>query len=251
VVVNAQVVSGIIGVRNPLEARGGEDAELIEQVRQYAPAAFRAKQFRAVTEQDYKDAALSIDGIAGAVARFRWTGSWYTAFVGIDPADPDNVLTDGRGFTTLEPVFKQHVRDRLTRYRLAGYDLEIRAARYVPLDITLHICVKPGYFRGDVAHAVALALMPATGSGGAAGFFDPAKFTFGQSVYLSRLYAAVENVAGVESSTVTVFQRHGRLPAGELANAVLPIGPWEIARLDNDPNHMENGSITITAGGGA
>jgi hypothetical protein len=63
-------------LRNPLPAAGGVDPELIEQVRQYAPAAFRATQFRAVTEQDYKQAALTIKGVAGALASFRWTGSW-------------------------------------------------------------------------------------------------------------------------------------------------------------------------------
>src|SRR5206468_329739 len=120
----------IEAIRNPLAAQGGVDPELIEQVRQYAPAAFRAKQFRAVTEQDYEDAALTISGVAGAVASFRWTGSWYTVFVGIDPIDPDAVITDVRGLTRLEPKFRQHVLDSLTRYRLAGYDLEIRSARY-------------------------------------------------------------------------------------------------------------------------
>ncbi len=238
-------------VRNPLPARDGVDAELIEQVRQYAPAAFRARQFRAVTEKDYQQAALTIAGVSGAVASFRWTGSWSTVFVGIDPTDPENVLTDGRGVTRLEPIFRQHVHDALTRYRLAGYDLEIRSARYVPLDVTIQICVKEGYFRGDVAHAVALALSAGRNPDGSLGFFSPANFTFGQAVYLSRIYAVVENVEGVESATVTVFHRHGRDPADELENGSIPIGVWEIARLDNDPSNKENGTLTITAGGGS
>jgi hypothetical protein len=238
-------------VRNPLAARAGVDPETIEQVRQYAPAAFRATQYRAVTEDDYRKAALTIPGVDGAVASFRWTGSWYTVFVGIDPTDPENVLTDARGVTRLEPGFRRRVQDALTRYRLAGYDLEIRSARYVPLDVAIQLCVAPGYFRGDVAHAVAVALGGGVARGGAPGLFDPANFTFGQPVYLSRLYAAAEGVDGVESATVTVFKRHGRDPAGEIANGSIPIGAWEIARLDNDPSHMENGTLTITAGGGA
>ena len=63
-------------LRNPLPTAGGVDPELINVVRRYAPAAFRATQFRAVTEQDYKQAALTIKGVAGALASFRWTGSW-------------------------------------------------------------------------------------------------------------------------------------------------------------------------------
>jgi hypothetical protein len=238
-------------IRNPLPAWSGEDPELIEQVRQYAPAAFRATQYRAVTEQDYQKAALTIDGVAGAVASFRWTGSWYTVFVGIDPTDPDNVLTNERGVTRLNAAFKQHVLDSLSTYRLAGYDLEIRSARYVPLDITIELCAKAGYFRGDVAHAVSLALGTGVHRGRSPGFFNPANLTFGQPVYLSRIYAALGAVDGVESATVTVFHPHGRDQADELTNGVIPIGTWEIARLDNDPSNMENGTLTIRAGGGS
>ena len=98
--------TAVTKVRNPLPASGGVDAETIEEVRQRAPAAFRATQYRAVTEDDYRKAALTAEGVAGAVASFRWTGSWYTAFVGIDPADPDTVLTDARGHTRLLPAFR-------------------------------------------------------------------------------------------------------------------------------------------------
>lgn len=238
-------------LRNPLPAGRGEDPELIEQVRSYAPAAFRATQLRAVTEADYKRAALTIAGVSGAVASFRWTGSWYTVFVGIDPSDPEMIITDVRGHARLDDDFKRRVTDSLTRYRLAGYDLEVRSARYIPLDISIQLCAKPGYFRGDVAHAVSLALSAGMQRSGKLGFFNPANFTFGQPVYLSRLYAAIEGIDGVESATVTTFHPHGRNPANELDNGSVPIGPWEIARLDNDPSNMENGTLTLSAGGGS
>ena len=236
-------------VRNPLPASTGVDPETIEEVRQYAPAAFRATPLRAVTEQDYQQAALRLDGVAGAVASFRWTGSWTTVFVGIDPVDPGNVLTNGRGFTRLTDEFRNKVQAHLDRYRLAGYDLEIRSASYVPLEIALHLCAKAGYFAADVARAVALALGAGTRCNNA-GLFDPSQWTFGQAVYLSRIYAVVKQVEGVESVTVTTFRRRGRTDAGELDSGVLPIGPWEIARLDNDRGNLENGTLIITAGGG-
>ena len=242
----------ITAIRNPLPGQGGVDPELIEEVRQYAPAAFRASTHRAVTEDDYRTAALTIDGVAGAVAAFRWTGSWYTVFVGIDPSDSDNVLTNLRGVTTLLPAFKQHVLDGLTSYRLAGYDLEIRSARYVPIDITIQLCAKPGYFAGDVAHAVSMALTGGVRcSRGASAFFDPSRFTFGQPVYLSALYSAIETIDGVASAIVTAFHPHGAVQGDELHSGVIPITTWEIARLDNDPSNMENGTLTIQAGGGS
>ncbi len=44
-------------VRNPLPARDGTDPETIADVQQWAPEAFRAIQYRAVTEADYEAAA--------------------------------------------------------------------------------------------------------------------------------------------------------------------------------------------------
>ena len=241
----------ITAIRNPLAATGGVDPETIEQVRQYAPAAFRAKAFRAVTESDYRDAALTVEGVAGAVAWFRWTGSWYTVFVGIDPRDTEeDLITEPGGRTRLSEALERRVRTTLERYRLAGYDLEIRSAVYVPLDVEVELCVLPGHFRGNVAQAVRVALSATPSRRGKRGFFDAERFTFNQPVYLSQLYAAIEAVEGVDSAVVTALHRFGREPAGELRAGVLPIGPWEIARLDNDPNRAENGVLTVSAGGG-
>lgn len=237
-------------VRNPIAARDGTDAENIEEVRQYAPAAFRARQLRAVTEADYRDAALTIDGVAGAMAGFRWTGSWYTVLVAIDPHRPDDLINDPGGRTRLAESLRRRVHQGLSRYRLAGYDLEIVAARYVPLQIELDLCIRPGYFRADVGYAVARALGPRADRTGRPGLFSPDNLSFGEPVYASRIYAAVEAIEGVDSAVLRMFQRQGVRPSGELESGELPIGPWEIARLDNDPNHVENGVLTIHAMGG-
>ncbi len=237
-------------VRNPLAARGGTDPETIEEARQLAPAEFRAEQFRAVVEADYTAAARKLPEVASAVASFRWTGSWYTVFVGVDPRDPEDLITESGGRTRLAPGLASRVRAFLTRYKLAGYDLEIRSAEYVPLEIAFELCVEADYFRGDVVEAVREALSNRVNRDGSRGFFHPDRFTFGQPVYLSAIYAAIEAVQGVQSAFLTVFRRFGKTDNGELASGVLPIGPWEIARLDNDPNFMESGVLRITVGGG-
>ncbi len=237
-------------VRNPLAATGGIPPESLEEVKRRAPQAFRAEQFRAVTEADYSAAANKLPEVAGAVATFRWTGSWYTVFVGVDPRDPEDLVRQNRGLTRLSPRLEARVRAFLTRYRLAGYDLEIRPPRFVPLEIEIDLCVSRDHFRGDVARAVREALGNRVLATGGLGFFHPDNFTFGQPVYLSRLYAAVEAVEGVESAVVRSFRRQGQRDNGELENGVLPIGPWEIAQLDNDPNFMENGVLEIIPRGG-
>ena len=54
----------------------------------------------------------------------------------------------------VDDTFKARLRRHLERFRMAGYDLEVNAPRFVPLDVALHICVKADYFRADVLQAV-------------------------------------------------------------------------------------------------
>jgi hypothetical protein len=82
------------------------------------------------------------------------------------------------------------------------------------------------------------------------GFFYSDNFTFGQALYLSHLYAAVEAVDGVDSAEVNVFRRFGKLPNGEIAQGYIPMNRLEIARLDNDPSLPENGVLRINLAGG-
>ena len=55
---------------------------------------------------------------------------------------------------------------------------------------------------------------------------------------------------GVEAVVVSRFQRYRELAKGELEAGVIAMGEWEIARLDNDPNFMENGVLRIVTRGG-
>jgi predicted phage baseplate assembly protein len=237
-------------VRNPIAAAGGVDPETIEEVRRLAPDAFRAEQFRAVTEADYQAAAMKLPAVSGAVAAFRWTGSWYTVFVGVDPTDPADFETGPTGLPRLRPTFERLVRAQLTRYRLAGYDLELRPPRFAPIELDLDVCVSGGHFRGDVLRAIRDAMGNRMLPGGRLGFFHPANFTFGQAVYASRIYAAVEAVEGVDSLVITRFRRYGQVDNGELETGRLAIGPWEIAQLDNDPSFLEHGVLRLTVRGG-
>jgi predicted phage baseplate assembly protein len=240
----------IVNLRNPLAAQAGADPETIEEVRQLAPQAFHSELFRAVTEADWAEAAERLTDVQGAVATYRWTGSWYTIFVAVDPVDRADLVDLPNGRTRLVPDFERRVRAFLNRFRLAGYDIELRPPRFVPLDIEIEVCAAPGHFRTDVAEAVRRALSAHVLRDGTRGFFHPSNFTFAEPLYLSRLYAAVERVEGVESAVVRRFQRYGQTAAGELERGVLPIAPWEIVRLDNDPSFVEHGVLTVIGKGG-
>lgn len=240
----------VVRVRQPLAATGGTDPETIEEVRQLAPRAFQAETFRAVTEEDYEAAALKLPAVAAAKATFRWTGSWHTVFVAAHPRNPADLITLPGGRTRLSDDLARRLRTHLTRYKLAGYDLEVLTARYVPLEIDVRICVAPGHFRGDVLEGVRRALSNRIFPRGEIGFFHPSRFVFGEPVYISRIYAVVERVEGVESAVVTLFKRYWELAGDELANGVIPLGDGEIARLDNDPSFPENGVLRVSAVGG-
>lgn len=235
-------------VRNPLPAWGGVEPESLDAVRSDAPAAFRATQNRAVTETDYAATAERHELVRRAVARFRWTGSWHTVFISIDPA----------GRLGLEEAAADSIAAFVSRYAQAGYDLEIVPPHYVPLGLTLEICVEPDHFRPDVEEAVRSTLSSGRRPHGQLGFFHPDNFTFGQPLYLSRLYAAVADVDGVDSVVATRFGRlsddepdaGGAVTDENLERGAISIGPLEIARLDDDPDFPENGLLRLTMLGG-
>jgi Baseplate J-like protein len=236
----ADGIEGIEKVRNPLPATGGVERESLEQARQYAPQAFRRQQ-RAVTEADYAGVAERHPEVQRAAATFRWTGSWYTVFSTVDRVGGRKVDAD----------FETRLRRaHLERYRMAGYDLEVDGPRFVPLDLTLQICVKPDYFRSQVKAALLERFSNRVLADGRRGFFHPDEWTFGQPVHLSRIYAAASEVEGIDSVKVVVFKRLGRLQQQEIEDGVLALDRLEIAVLDNDPNFQENGRLELSLGGG-
>jgi Baseplate J-like protein len=232
-------LDGVAFVRNPLPAQGGVEPETIEDVRQRAPAAFRTQE-RAVTEADYAKVTQRDRRVQRAAATFRWTGSWHTVF-----------LTEDRfGGLLVDDDFKNSIRDSVERYRMAGYDLEVDAPQFVSLQIEMHVCAKPDYFRTDVKAALLEIFSNRVLPDGRRGVFHPDNFTFAQTVYLSPLIAAAQALDGVQSVQITVFQRQGYNNPKPLEAGFLPMGRLEIARCDNDPNFAERGVFVLTVGGG-
>ncbi|MGA9587153.1 MAG: putative baseplate assembly protein [Terracidiphilus sp.] len=222
----------IVGCTNPLPASGGVDPETTEQIRRHAPEAFLTQE-RAITMPDYVAIAERNSQIDEAVATLRWTGSWYTVFLAAEPTGAGN----------LTPVLRRSLTRFVNRYRLAGQDLRLESPHYVPLNIKLTVCVDPGYFQANVRKGLLQALS-------CAGLFAPDIFRFGQTVYLSPIYAAARKVAGVTSVAATVFGPQGVNDPSYLANGEIPLGPLQIARMDNDPSYPNHGQLTLVLQGG-
>lgn len=230
---------GINKVVNPFAATGGHEPEPLEEIKLFAPFAFR-RQERAVTEADYAEIAQKHPEVSKAVATIRWTGSWHTAFVTID-------RKDGR---PVDPIFREEMLSFIERFRLAGYDIEINAPVFVPVDIFMKVCVKQGYFRSNVKQTLLLTFSSREKPDGVRGYFHPDNFTFNQPVFLSNIYSAALEVQGVASVEVTKFQRWGKLANKELENGLIDTQRLEIIQLDNDPNFPENGKIDFEIIGG-
>lgn len=229
----------IIEVRNPMPSRYGRDPESIDEVRQNAPVAFR-KQERAVTVEDYEEVAGRYPQVQKVAATLRWTGSWNTVFLTVDRTEGQDV----------DDSFKEKMAQHVELYRMAGHDLEVGSPIFVPLELDMKVCVLPEYFRSDVVSALMHVFSNGILPDGRRGVFHPDNFTFGQTVYLSQMYAAAQSVEGVAWIDIINFQRRGNRGKSIPADGKLEMGRLEIARLDNDPNFPDRGVFILRPEGG-
>jgi hypothetical protein len=236
-------------VINVSTAQGGRDQETSQHARMVGPAGSH-DPLVAVTVGDYQTATQAFQDPSGnkpvqrANASFQWTGSWLTTTVAVEP-QPNTTLT-----TDLTDEIVTYLNGR----RLAGYDLEVLPALYVPLDIIVQFCTAAGFRPADVQQSLLQALSNTTLPGGSLGFFHPSLFSFGDPVYVSRLYAAIMAVPGVDSAQITrLAELHSPTPDADtstnLARGFLSVTADQIIRLDNDRNFPQNGSLSIVPKG--
>jgi hypothetical protein len=234
------VSDAITSLRNPLAASAGSAPEALDSVRLRAPHAFRRELRRAITADDYARLAEARPGVQRAAATLRWSGSWYEAEVGLDALGRSRPTADQIAAVTaaLEPV------------RRIGHDLRVQPARQVPLLLELLVCVEAHSQRGPVEAALRARFGAGVQPDGTKGLFHPDNVTFGEPVSLSRLLAAAQAVEGVVAVQVLRLERLFEGPNGEVAAGLLPLGPLEIARLDNDPRAPEHGVLRLHLRGG-
>jgi hypothetical protein len=170
----------------------------------------------------------------------RWTGSWHTMFVTVDRT----------GGAPLDATLRTGLTNYLDRFRMAGHDVDFEEPVRVSLQLSLHVCVAPGYFRADVKQGLLDLFSAGLRRDGTRGQFHPDNFSFGDIVYLSPLLAAARAIPGVSSVAAKTFGRQNDDDPLPLEDGRLKLGPREIARLDNDPNFPEHGVLTLELHGG-
>ena len=185
--------------------------------------------------------------LQNAKCTLRWTGSWYEALVAIDPL----------GTETVPSELLAEIDAYLEPYRRIGHDLAVCAPAFVALDLGLSICVAPNYQRGQVEATILGALGNGVMPNGKRGLFNPDNLTFGEGIYVSPIIAAVQAIPGVVEVQLTRLAPY--LPGSAAPttrpdfvpkNGVLTLGPFQIARLDNDPSAPMNGRLTLLLRGG-
>jgi hypothetical protein len=136
----ADLASVLDAVTNPLPITSGIDPEEAAVIKQLAPEAFRAITFRAVRPEDYAEIAERLPWVQRAGARFRWTGSWLSAFVTPDPL----------GSFELSPEHRTELENLMDCVRQAGREVFVRNPRFVNIDLEIKICVEPFAYAGQV-----------------------------------------------------------------------------------------------------
>lgn len=243
----------VTAIWNPFDVTDGRAPEPAVEIVRRVPEAYRQRQLRAVTLEDYIARAESLPSVAHAAACYAWTGSWRTVRVAIDPA----------GTTTLSETARREIEDHLNAVRLIGEDLEIRPARYVPLDIEMALCAHPQYWPADLDAVLQQEFSDGFTPDGRPGFFHPDRWTFGQPLYASQLIGRALAVPGVERVlSVSIKRLHGLtgptldhldVAPEDVALSIvesLPVGAFEIVQVANDPDHLEKGRVQFDIQGG-
>lgn len=240
-------------VWNPFDVTGGRAPEPVAEIIRRVPEAYRARQLRAVTLEDYVRRAEELPGVNRANARYAWTGSWRTVRIAIDP----------QGTTELSEELRLQIAAHLDAVRLIGEDLEVRPAQFVPLDIFMRLCAHPDYWPEDLRVLLEQEFSDGYTADGRPGLFHPDAWSFGQPLHVSQLIGRALSVQGVGRVLLVSIRRlHGRSGPSLATITVAPedvelpvpdtleVESFEIIQVANDPGVLEHGRLNFDILGG-
>lgn len=176
-------VAGLEEVYNERAATGGRDAEPIGEAVARAPRQFRS-QGRAVTAHDYESHALAF-GVGKARAA---AAGWNRVALYVAPA--------GGGYPT--DTLKQDLRAYFETRRIMTSILSLRDPVYVPVHVEGVLEVEAYFFADQVRQQVEEAVM---------GLLAFHNVRFGDRLYVSKVYEAIERIEGVRGVEITRFDR--------------------------------------------
>jgi predicted phage baseplate assembly protein len=212
----------LIGAKvvNRLPASGGAERESIEHAVKFAPTVFTSMQ-RAVTTDDYVHLARLFPGVSKARAE---AGSWNLIKLYIAPTGSGEAPSD-----ILQRELLAYFEDK----RMLTSFIKIESPDYVPIAISVRVGAQPHFrneaVKGDAERAVHE-------------LFDFEKVDFKQTLFLSKIYEALENLDGVGSVFVSRFRRADE--SQEIARDGL------IQLLENEIPVLRQADLEISVSGG-
>ena len=174
-------VPGLAGVKNPLAAAGGSDAESADNLRSNAPRSALILG-RAVSILDMEAVSLATPGVRTVQAEWHWHGIqqcpvvyiWYIGEAGIE------ILLTRRLRALTDP----------------STPIAVEQAAGVPVSIAIEVEVDERYVAETVLKNVRLVLsLPGTG------LLSPEKLGVGKPLFRSTIFKAIVEVEGVVSVT--------------------------------------------------
>jgi predicted phage baseplate assembly protein len=231
---------GVQKVTNPLPSAGGGDPDNIAQIRLRAPASLRTFG-RAISAPDHAALALSYPGIGKASA------AWITQ-------DPVTMVSLARPYVQLTvaavngsaiqgTVFANKLRLFLDQHRDPNIPLRVQDFISVLIQVAVEVDIDSRAPQQATLSRVQAALNPGLNPDGSFGFFAFDRLDFGQSIYLSALYAVLQAIPGVDDVTVMALRRAAE-PLSTVPHDIV-IRPAEIVVIDPTP-----GSLAVTGQGG-
>lgn len=215
-------------VSNPRPATGGAERESIAHAVLHAPSVFRSLK-RAVTTRDYEALALDFKGVGKVRAEAT---NWNTVTLSVAP--------EGGG--QVSDVLAANLLAYFEDKRLIATVIEIEDVEYVPIYVTAEVGVKNYYASADVQEQVQQAA-------GRLLAFD--QVDFGQTIYLSKFYEAIEAIDGVAFVNISEFRREGEEPEPTVAPlGKIKLRSHEIPAIPDDPEYAGGIRVRPPAEGG-
>lgn len=209
-VINQAPQLQLLGARvvNRAPASGGADREAIEQAARFAPTVFTSMN-RAVTAEDYVAQAKLFPGVAKVHAVAR---NWNTVTLYVAPQGKGEEPSD---------ILQRDLRAYFEDKRMLTSRIDIASPDYVAIEINVEVGAKP-YFRNVEVEADVIRAIN--------DLFAFEKADFAQTLYLSKVFEALEALDGVDF--VVVNRYHRRSETDPIAhNGVIRLNDNEIAVL--------------------
>jgi hypothetical protein len=203
-------IKNSVAVENEIPAKGGRGFDTIEEIRESALANF-ASQNRAVTVEDYIVRVYAMPQKFGAVSKAYITQAkdkvTDKGIVSANQLAMDLYLLGydlNKNLTPLNSIVKSNLSTYLEQYRMITDAINLKDAYIVNIGLDFSIITLPGYNSNEVLLKCIAKLKD---------IFNIDKWQVNQPIILSKLYAELDNVDGVQTvSNITI----GNLTGGDI-----------------------------------